>query len=168
MKYLVLILLASLSAEAKKALHAHHHGAAELTVAVEGKEVEVEFKSPNSDILGFEKAPTSELEKNSVQQMKAQLEKDFEPIVFPADAGCKLMSRKVEFDFPDTTTDHDHSDMEMEVKYTCLALDKVKALETVIFKRFQTLSKVKVSVVNGTYQASETLTPKKVTFKLKP
>ncbi len=152
-------------AQAKKSLHSHSHGAAEVNISIEGTTVEVEIRAPNLDILGFENTPSGELEHNTVKQLKAQLEKDFEPILFPKESQCKLMGSKVEFDFPDDKG-HDHSDFEMELNYTCLELKKVKTVETVLFKRFPTLRSAKVQIINGDKQSSDKINPKKVNFKL--
>ncbi len=152
-------------AEAKKSLHTHSHGAAEINVSIEGSSVEIEIHAPNLDVLGFENAPSSELERNTVKQVRQLLEKDFEPVVFPKEAQCKLMGKKVEFDFPKKDGE-DHSDLEMELNYSCLNILKIKTVETTLFKKFPTLQNAKVQIVNGDKQSSEKVTPKKVIFKI--
>jgi len=52
---------------------AHVHGAAEMTVALEGRQLEIEFSSPAASIVGFEYRAASDAEAEAVAKAEATL-----------------------------------------------------------------------------------------------
>ena len=52
---------------------AHVHGAAEMTVALEGRQLEIEFSSPAASIVGFEYRAVSDAEAEAVTKAEATL-----------------------------------------------------------------------------------------------
>ena len=54
-------------------LDAHVHGVAELTIAIEGKSLEVQFASPAMNLVGFEHKATSAEQMATVKKVETQL-----------------------------------------------------------------------------------------------
>ena len=70
----LLPLLAVVGALAPASATAQHvHGVIELGVVVEGDTIAVSLDAPLSDVVGFEHAPESEAQKQSIQQAAAML-----------------------------------------------------------------------------------------------
>ena len=67
-----LALLVSTAALAQGQGHkhgAHQHGVAKLAVAVDGKLLEIALESPLDNLLGFERAPRTDAEREAVRKM---------------------------------------------------------------------------------------------------
>ena len=73
---------------------AHVHGLAELTLAVEDKQLEIEFTSPAANLLGFEHAAHTESEKQALKQTTAQLKQALQLFAF-AGANCTLQQQTI-------------------------------------------------------------------------
>lgn len=76
------------------AAEAHVHGQARLEIALEGDILSIRLESPLDNLLGFERAPRNEREKQAVKRMEAHLNdgaKQFQPS--PAAACLPLDSR---------------------------------------------------------------------------
>ena len=93
----------------------HEHGAAELSVVLEGETLDMEFVSPAVNLVGFEYEPASAEEEQAVADALAQLE-DGANLFTPAEAaGCELTSQEVEREVTSEGEEHegeDHSDEE--------------------------------------------------------
>ena len=96
---------------------AHVHGIAELNLAIDGDELEIEFVSPADSIVGFEYAPSTDAERKAVADAIAKLRNPENLFDIPASAGCKLHEVEVERhaegdhdDHDDHKDEHDHDD----------------------------------------------------------
>ncbi len=111
----VLLVLALLSIPAFAAPHsAHVHGVAELDVVVEGKKVQITLESPADNLLGFERAPKNDFEKNKVKDVNAQLQ--FASNVIALNAECK--SAPVQVSMPKFGKG-EHSDISAQYAFEC-------------------------------------------------
>ncbi|MCL6416300.1 DUF2796 domain-containing protein [Aestuariirhabdus sp. Z084] len=77
-------------------LAAHEHGHADLKIALEGKELEVQLVSPAYNLLGFEHDPKTDQQRQQVAQLIQQLRKPETLIQLPEDAQCSLKDLKLE------------------------------------------------------------------------
>ena len=93
----------------------HEHGAASLSVVLEGETLNMEFVSPAVNLVGFEYEPASAEEEQAVTDALAQLE-DGANLFTPAEAaGCELTSKEVKREVTSEGEDHgdeDHGDEE--------------------------------------------------------
>ena len=91
----------------------HEHGAAALSVVLDGETLDMEFVSPAVNLIGFEYEPASAEEEQAVTDALAQLE-DGANLFTPAEAaGCELTSQEVEREVSSEGEEHeDHSDEE--------------------------------------------------------
>ena len=69
-------------------LDAHVHGVAELTIAIEGKSLEVQFASPAMNLVGFEHKATSAEQMATVKKVETQLNES-EALFVITGNGCK-------------------------------------------------------------------------------
>ncbi|MGL4995494.1 MAG: ZrgA family zinc uptake protein [Deefgea sp.] len=110
-----LLVMALLSIPAIAAPHsAHVHGVAEMDVVVDGKKVLITLASPADNLLGFERAPKSDYEKNKVKDVNAQLQ--FAANLFALNAECK--SAKPVITMP-SFGQGEHSDISAEYTFEC-------------------------------------------------
>lgn len=90
----------SLSAAEKHAHRehgAHVHGAAELSIAFEGPQGKIEFKSASDSIVGFEHAAKSTADKKAIDEaFKKFEEKISEMIAFDKALQCQFSKDKLE------------------------------------------------------------------------
>ena len=73
----------------------HQHGIGELSIAVEGKEVEIELIVPGSDVVGFEHPPSSKSEREAVMKGIKTLEDVNSIISLSPEAKCQLEDARV-------------------------------------------------------------------------
>jgi hypothetical protein len=69
---------------------AHQHGVATLDIAVEPRQITVQFDSPLDNVVGFERAPRTDAERQRVANAVARLKDGDQLFRFTAAAGCKL------------------------------------------------------------------------------
>ena len=85
----------------------HEHGAASLSVVLDGETLNMEFVSPAVNLVGFEYEPATSEEEAAVEDALAQLE-DGAALFSPAEAaGCELSDQEVE---REVTSEEGHSE----------------------------------------------------------
>lgn len=90
------VLVNATFAEQKAAsLDAHVHGLSQLTIAVEGEKVELEFSSPAMNIVGFEHKATSKKDIAAVKQAESILSQP-ETLFSLSEAKCKPIHTHVD------------------------------------------------------------------------
>jgi hypothetical protein len=94
---LLLILCSPIAFPQGKTQKAHVHGAAQISIALDGLKGEVEFEAPADGVVGFETEARTPAQKKLVQDALATLRtRGSELVVFPAASGCKLTSKEVD------------------------------------------------------------------------
>jgi hypothetical protein len=83
-----LLLAAPLGALAQG--HAHAHGVAKLDIAVDAKQIVVQFETPLDNLVGFERAPRTDSERKRADEAVARLKDGDKMFQFDPAAGCKL------------------------------------------------------------------------------
>jgi hypothetical protein len=78
--------------EAHRHAGPHEHGVAVLDVAVEGNEVHIELRTPAVNVVGFEHRPATPEQRRRVREALGRLQQGEGLFVFPAGAGCRLLS----------------------------------------------------------------------------
>ena len=89
---------------------AHVHGFASINLAIDGKELQIEFVSPAESIVGFEYEPSSAIERKAMADAVAMLSYPKKMFVLPAGAGCKLHEVEVERHAEGEHAEHDEHD----------------------------------------------------------
>ena len=94
---LLLILCSPIVFPQGKTQKAHVHGAAQISIAVDGLKGEVEFEAPADGVVGFESEAKTPAQKKLVQDALATLKtRGSELVVFPTASGCKLTPKEVD------------------------------------------------------------------------
>lgn len=139
---------------------AHEHGTAEIEVAVEGSDVQVNFASPVYNLAGFEHAPRDEEDRKAVAVALALLGDPANLVLLHADAACTAVDIDVHWEAAFTEEDeghHDeedggehgeqHADATVAVRYTCDHPDRLDSLDITAFESFERMSEVELRAV---------------------
>lgn len=158
----LLAMLASAPAAAHKA---HSHGRAELDVVVDAQGVSLRLQAPLHDLLGFERAPRNDAERQRVQALAERLRAADGVFVPDAQAGCTL--REVDLQAPvlglGTAADGDHAaehaDLELTASFQCDRPAALRHLDVRLFALFQGLRTVEVQLAGPKGQGRSVLRP---------
>ena len=93
---------------------AHEHGVGALSLAIEGNDVEIELKVPGSDAVGFEHAPSSDSERQKVNESANTLRAIENIITLSTEANCITKEVEVSSELmknlkDDHSSSHDHN-----------------------------------------------------------
>lgn len=111
---LILILCSPLVFPQGKTQKAHVHGAAQISIAMDGLKGEVEFEAPADGVIGFESEAKTPAQKKLVQDAITTLKsRGGELVIFPATSGCKLTPKEVDVhrEGPQHAEVHAHYDL---------------------------------------------------------
>lgn len=161
---------------------AHVHGLAELTLALEGNDLEMRLESPAANIVGFEhKASTAE-QRRIVDKAKAILESSQQLFSF---FGTSCTLKKAHADFAAVTgsnehkhhrhDDHHHHDEDKDTHseitaayhFDCQQGSKLTSLSVNLFDHFSGFEKINVMWLTDTKQGAAKLTTASKTLHLR-
>jgi hypothetical protein len=175
---------------------AHVHGIAHLNVALEGKNLYMEFASPAANIVGFEHAPKNQAERDAVESAQNTLKNAEAVFKLPPAAGARLVEASVvseaEHDtHHDAEHDHEgegrhedkagkdhehhdadehgsetHSDFRAVYRFSCQNPDKLATIEVRLFELFPGIEEIEVQILTETKQTAMELTAKKPKIRL--
>lgn len=162
---------------------AHIHGDAELAIVLEKNIVTVELDTPFYNILGFERAPETEIQTKTVMQAELQLERSETLFTFNDNANCTAASNDShvvlfgedtheeheheegehdDHDDEDAHEDHDdedtHKDILVTYEFKCLNPAKLSNVRINLFEFFPELSDVDVTYLGPATQRQATVT----------
>ena len=155
--------LSTAHAASKKA---HQHGVAALGVAVERARISITLDSPLDNLLGFERAPRTDDEKQRAAALVATLKAADTLFRIDPAAGCKLAT--VEIDAPllgqgSTPADvagaanNTHADLEADFEFACTDGSKAGFIEAGLFEAFKRMQRIEAQVVGPKGQAKAVL-----------
>lgn len=149
---------------------AHVHGAANLSIVLDGKTVNIELETPLYNLLGFEHAPKTPEQKEAVAAATATLEQPGSILSFNSAAGCKPAPASTDkhvhfFDDHDHAHDDEHNHQEeddahghknfvIDYKYNCKAPQKLDAATIGLFKAFPNFSEIDVVFLGPSRQVA--------------
>ncbi len=147
---------------------AHMHGLAELTLVIEGGELEIELKSPAANIVGFEHRAKSKQQIEIVEKARAVLASPEQ--VFTLQGGrCSQEQESVELAAlvrQDEHTEHEthhsdetgHSEIWANYHYRCQEPDALKVVVVHLMAVFSGIETLKAQWVSPTLQGTADLT----------
>ena len=187
-----------IEAQAEEQHHhgAHVHGIAHLNVALEGKNLYMEFVSPAANIVGFEHHPKNKTERDAVESARNTLKNAEAVFTLPPAAGARLVEADVA-----STTEHDehhdaehghegeghhedkagsdhahhdahahegetHSDFKAVYRFSCQNPDKLANIEVRLFELFPGIEAIEVQILTEMKQTAVELTARKPKFNL--
>jgi hypothetical protein len=147
----------------------HEHGTAELTIAWIGNEVAIELQTPAFNIVGFEHAPTSEAERELLDESLAALQAGNLLLIRDPEAECNVIEATVHAEMEEeeeTAETHDeteaesHSDIEVVYHFQCQQPDRIESLDaSELFAYFPNFEQLHAQWVSETEQSAKELTP---------
>jgi hypothetical protein len=144
---------------AQAAPHAHEHGVAKLSVAVDGNTLTIALDAPLDGFLGFERAPRTDAERKAAADLLVRL-RDAGALFKPdAAAGCKAGEVKVEAPVlePGYKGKGEHADLEAQFSFQCAQPQALRTLDVALFDTFKRLQRIDVQVAGAKGQSKATL-----------
>lgn len=173
-----LISLESVSLAKAHELSAHVHGLAILEIAVDGATVQINLDSPLDNLLGFERAPGNEKERQAVKAMALKFHQIDTLFVFTPAAQCRLESTRLESSVltpdlllpvlgsgksgaaPPTDSADMHAGLEATWHFQCAVPQALQGLEVRLFQVFPGIKRIDAAVAGPKGQSSTKLSPK--------
>ena len=152
----------------------HVHGTATMQIAIEGNNVEVALIAPLESLLGFERAPRNDKERQAVQMMMKQLSDPSALLIPTAAARCTpakpqitapaldarmKVSDNEKHDEADNHGRHDeaHAELEAVISFRCAVPAALNSMEVRLFDVFPRLQKLKAEVAASGKQSAANL-----------
>lgn len=160
----------ALAAE-KRHAHTHVHGAAEMSIVVEGKKITVDFRSPAEGVMGFEHEARSDADiKKRDTTMKIIKERFGEMVLFDKKLGCKHQPGEVSLVRTDGDPakghkqgkgDHkkggEHREVRATHHFVCDQDPAGSRVRFAVTKIFPSIHDLKVQVLSGAKQSGATI-----------
>jgi len=145
---------------------AHVHGVAELRIVVDGPQLQIGLESPLDNLLGFEHAPRTDVERTAVRQMARTL-RDAGSVFAPSAAaqcrasGVQLASSAALGEaIAATPADGDgHADLDADFSWTCDHPQALTGVDVDLMRHFPGLRRLKVQVAAPSGQRAVDLVP---------
>ena len=180
-KSLCLLLLAGcaqpLLAEESRQHGAHEHGAGKLDVALDGAALHIGLDSPAVNIVGFEQAPKTPEESESLKSALARLKDGAALFKMPKAAGCRLVDADVQTPLagheestaqPDEhehvehehhhahDEDHEHEQAHADItatwRFNCAHPEAVNRVKVKLFEAFPLTQRLQVQFITANRQ----------------
>jgi hypothetical protein len=130
---------------------AHVHGVAKLDIAVEPTRLSVQLESPLENLLGFERAPRTQPERQQAQAAVDKLRAAASVFVIDPAAQCtlqsvELTSAALKLGQPDPKAQKEgHADIDGAFEFTCVDATKAAFVDVELFQ-FKHLQRLQVQV----------------------
>ncbi|HLW05174.1 MAG TPA: DUF2796 domain-containing protein [Azoarcus sp.] len=154
----------------------HEHGVADLRIAAEGETLLIEFRSPLINLVGFEREPGDEEEREKLTDLTSRLESPEGLVTLPEAAKCELAG--VEQETPGGMEDHQdgdhhahhdseiHHDAWLEWTFTCAQPEALDSVEISVIDAFPEIKTLRVETSGSNGQASERITEPQTSIEL--
>ena len=175
---LLLSLLAAASlpsaANAQHTHGAHEHGAAEVTVALDGQALVIELISPLDNLVGFEHAPANDTQRAALVEAGRLLSDADAMFALPVAAACRFEHADIESPWPMAAmapaagqaghahahpTRGDHEEAVVTYRYTCAQPAALQRIDVRAFARFPRLREIRAEHATARGQGAAVLTP---------
>ncbi len=152
------------STSALAAGKAHEHGALKLDVAIEGKRLTIEMEAPLDNLLGFERAPRTDAERQAATAVLARLrnpERGARLFGPDAAAQCRLDTAEVQAPLLEAAAgasgQGDHADLDARYEFTCAQPAELRTLAVGLFEAYPRIQRIDVQVAGPKGQSKATL-----------
>ena len=156
---------------------AHEHGHATLMLVQEKAELQLVFKSPAMNIIGFEHQANSPEQHAKIAWAKQSLSNAAELFLITQRAQCVLehvhisSSLLEKDDHSDEHDDHkaddkgSHSEFEAEYHFECASISELKEIKLALFETFKSIEELETHVITSSGQKLLELDPKNVSIR---
>jgi hypothetical protein len=141
----------------------HVHGAVTFNVVLENDLLSVEIDAPAINVLGFEKSPRNDAERQRLAETNAWLASGRQIAGVPRSAGCRLDTTV--FDAPKLGSGH--ADFRPRYVFRCSNPSALEWVELWALRRLKGVEKTEVNVISTQVQKQETLAPGALRVSLK-
>ena len=146
-------------------LGAHQHGAAEMTLVLQGSLLSINLNLPAMDVLGFERAAKTEQEQHQLGQAVADLRDAKKMLTLTPAAMCELSDAEVQSGLLSTEqVGNGHADFLVYYEFTCQAPEKLSSVDASVFNRYPSITALQLTWIIDAQQGLETLSPDNATF----
>jgi hypothetical protein len=160
---------------------AHVHGEAQLLIALEGDNFEIEFHSPAMNIVGFEHQPNTEAQRKTIESAIDTLKKPDRLFILPPSAQCHSIQSEVksplsqhpepehhghEHSHQDAHSGEIHSNFTAHYHYQCDKMAQLKRIEIELFNQFPATERIEVQSISPKGQQKVDLIPGHSTLEL--
>ncbi len=142
----------------------HEHGAVKLDVAVESHKLSLVLQVPLDNVLGFERAPRTDAERQAAAAVLARLRSlDKAATLFATDAAaqCVLTQAQVQAAVLEPITkppaNNEHAELDATYEFTCARPAQLRSLTLGLFEAFPRIQRVDVQVVGPKGQTKRVL-----------
>ena len=145
------------------AAKAHQHGTARLDIAVDASRVSIVLDTPLNNLLGFERAPRTDAERQQADAAVALLRDAgrlfrIDPAAGCTLAGVELASAALKLgDGGDAPAQGDHADLEGRFDFDCKQGGRAAHVEVGLFEAFKGLRRLELQVATPKGQMKATL-----------
>lgn len=162
---------------------AHAHGVARLQVTLDGRALELSLRTPLDNLLGFERGPRNDKERQAVRSMAQRFHAPaglFRPSpaarCVPGDSTLSsavieptLLAAATAKALPAAPASADvrndgHAELDATVRFDCADPAALQGVEVLLFQAFARLRRIDAAVVTPTAQRGATLTPRQATL----
>lgn len=176
-----LVSIVSYSVYAEYRQHgAHVHGEGELLIVLENENLEMSFRIPAMDLIGFEHAARTKAQQESIQNTKTYLRKADQVVVLTGSPECTLhrssaLFALTEHDHPDEKEEErqqdgqvsEHAEFHVKYIYRCSRPEELESIVFSIFEKYGEIEKVKSALIVSSEQSAVTLTPEEPEVRIK-
>ena len=164
-------LVVAAAAQVAQAAQPHEHGVARLDVAVDAGRVSIELDTPLDNLLGFERAPRTDAERDKATALVARLRAADALFRIDAAAGCTLLkvdlrSAALQLGIAAASAAaspaagpvaSEHSDLNAVFEFRCKNGTRAGFVEVGLFDAFAALKRIELQVVTPKGQLKATL-----------
>ena len=143
----------------------HTHGQGQALMALSGQQLTVNLSLPLDVVLGFERAPRTEKERQALQQAMDQLKQTDALWQLNSAAKCQAQPAQVE---PPTWGGAGHADLDVTYTWVCAQPQALDRVEVRLFEPFKRLRRLDLNHALPGGQGAQRLTPNKPTWTRKP
>lgn len=149
-------------ADEPRQLDAHEHGVGALNIAIDGTTLSMELRAPGADIVGFEHAAESEIDRAAIDAAVATLATPLDLFLLPAAAECSVtqagarLAGDTDHDHSASHEDHDahaedsgHSEFHADYTLACGDTSALTEITFAYFDRFKNARELEVQIVTG-------------------
>lgn len=156
--------LALASAPAWSAGQTHEHGAMKLDVTIDGSNLVIAMEAPLDNLLGFERAPRTDAERQAAAAVLARLRNPGQsPALFVPDAAALCTLRKAQVQAPvlepgaKAGSGSEHADLDASYEFSCAQPGELRSLQVGLFDAYKRIRRVDVQVAGPRGQSKVTL-----------
>lgn len=149
---------------------AHEHGSATMDVALEGANLVVNLITPVDNLVGFERAPRTQAERQAAEAALARLRDGAALFRLNAEAGCVLADVAVKAPVLEqpAAARSGHADANASYEFRCKAPAALRTVDVRLFDAFARLERVRVQAALPGGQRKATLRRQATVLRLRP